>query len=207
MLDPNAQALIFDIDGTLADTMPLHFMAWMEASRRHGFPFDENVFEQTAGMPALKILETIASKHHLVLDQVAVTLDKEADFERLLPQVKPILPVVEVAKSCFGKLPMALGTGGSREMAWKTIDAAGLRPWFDILVSSEDVARHKPEPDTFLECARRMGVEPTRCQVFEDADLGLEAARRAGMIPFDVRPWIRDGDLGRNKIPVSNAAE
>jgi len=186
------KGLVFDCDGTLADTMPLHFIAWMEASKRHGFPFDEVVFQSMAGMPALKIIATIAREHGLVLDPLAVAADKEAGFVRLIPQVEPIDPVVQVVKRCFGKLPMALGTGGTREIAWKTIDAAGLRRYFDILVSSQDVSRHKPEPDTFLQCAERMGIAPEHCQVFEDADLGLEAARRAGMIPCDVRPWIRD---------------
>jgi len=190
MLHPDARALVFDIDGTLVDTMPLHFIAWMDASRKHGFPFDEVVFQRMAGMPASKIIATIIKENELPLDPVAVAADKEAGFIRLIPQVRPILPVVEVVRKCHGKLPMALGTGGTRDIAWKSIEAAGLAKYFEVLVSSEDVKNHKPAPDTFLECARQLGVDPQGCQVFEDADLGLEAARRAGMIPCDIRPWV-----------------
>lgn len=189
MLHPSARALIFDIDGTLVDTMPLHFVAWMNASKKHGFPFDEETFYGLAGMPAVKIIEWIAARHGLDLDSRLVAADKEAGFVALIEQARPIPEVVAVVRQCHGRLPMALGTGGTRDVAWKTITAAGLKPYFDILVSSEDVVHHKPAPDTFLECARRMGVEPSGCQVFEDADKGLEAARNAGMIPCDIRPF------------------
>lgn len=196
MLDPRAAALIFDIDGTLIDTMPLHFVAWMEASRKHGFPFDERTFLAMAGMPAVKIIETICSNHGLSLQVPSVAADKEAGFVRLIGQCKPIPEVVDIVHRCHGRLPMALGTGGTREVAWKSITAAGLRPFFDILVSSEDVQHHKPAPDTFLLCATRMGVEPHLCQVFEDGELGLQAARAAGMIPCDIRPHLASTAAG-----------
>jgi beta-phosphoglucomutase family hydrolase len=193
MLDPRARALIFDIDGTLVDTMPLHFVAWMQASKAHGFPFDEPTFLAMAGMPAMKIIESLAKQYRLALDPKAVAADKEARFLEMLPEAKPIEKVVEIVRTCHGRFPMSLGTGGTREVAWKTICAAGLKSYFDILVSSEDVDHHKPAPDTFLECARRMGVEAQFCQVFEDSDLGIAAAVHAGMIPCDIRPLVVRG--------------
>jgi len=187
VLHPDAAALIFDIDGTLVDTMPLHFHAWINASRKHGFPFDEQVFVSSAGMPAAKIIEMIVEANGLGLDPAIVAADKEAGFLELLPEARPFPDVLELVRSCHGRLPMALGTGGTRAVAWKTITASGLRGYFDILVAADDVVAHKPAPDTFLACATQMGVEPRRCQVFEDADKGVEAAVRAGMIPFDMR--------------------
>jgi beta-phosphoglucomutase-like phosphatase (HAD superfamily) len=191
MLHPSARALIFDIDGTLVDTMPLHFVAWMRAANKHGFPFDEPTFYSLAGMPALEIIELVAARNGLDIDPRAVAADKEAGFIEQIERALPIAEVVAVVRQCHGRLPMALGTGGTREVAWKTITAAGLKPYFDILVSSEDVIRHKPAPDTFLECARRMGVAAGDCQVFEDADKGIEAAINAGMIPCDIRQFVR----------------
>lgn len=189
MLDPRAKALIFDIDGTLVDTMPLHFVAWMNAARKHKFPFDEEVFYRLAGMPALQIIQQIVREEKLALDPEFVARDKEAGFLLLIAQVKPIEKVVKIVKECHQKLPMALGTGGTREVALKTIQAAGISEYFNILVASDDVSNHKPAPDTFLLCAEKMGIEPKDCQVFEDADKGIEAAVRAGMIPCDIRNY------------------
>ena len=96
--------------------------------------------------------------------------------------MKPILPVVELAKKYHGVLPMAVGTGGYKRLAWKTMEICGLDKYFDILVSTEDVARPKPFPDTFLKCAELLGVNPAVCEVFEDAQLGIQAAKAAGMM-------------------------
>jgi beta-phosphoglucomutase-like phosphatase (HAD superfamily) len=107
---------------------------------------------------------------------------KESEYEKIMHKMKPIAPVVELAKKYHGILPMAVGTGGYHRLAWKTMDILGLDKYFDILVSTDDVARPKPFPDTFLKCAEMMGVEPSVCEVFEDAQLGIQAAKAAGMM-------------------------
>jgi HAD superfamily hydrolase (TIGR01509 family) len=95
--------------------------------------------------------------------------------------------VVEIARTHRGKLPMAVASGSQGPIVRQTLDIIGVLDWFDTIVAAEDTARHKPEPDVFLEAARRLKVAPEICTVYEDTDLGLEAARRAGMIGVDIR--------------------
>ena len=104
--------------------------------------------------------------------------------------VTAIEPVREIAERYRGKLPTAVATGGYRDVITRTLRVVGMSDWFDAMVCAEDTARHKPEPDVFLEAARRLNVEPTKCVVFEDTDIGLEAARRADMHGVDVRLWL-----------------
>jgi HAD superfamily hydrolase (TIGR01549 family) len=159
-------ALIFDCDGTLADTMPAHYRAWLEILRPHGIAFPEARFYSMGGMPTGKILERLFSD-----------VGKVPDIEK----------VVEVARRARGTLPMAVASGGHRHMVELTLRQIGILDWFPVLVAAEDTTRHKPEPDVFLEAARRLGVAPVECTVYEDTDLGIEAARRAGMSWVDVR--------------------
>ena len=188
--DPGAKALIFDIDGTLADTMPIHYNAWKEMGRRYGFDYPEELFYELAGIPTSRLVPILNDRLGLSLVPDKIIEEKEAEFLRVIHLTKPIEPVVAVARRYAGTIPVSLGTGGRRDIALLTLKAVGLEGVFDIMVAAEDVARHKPEPDTFLECARRMNVEPRFCQVFEDGELGLEAARRAGMIVTDIRPFL-----------------
>lgn len=190
IIDPRAKAFIFDIDGTLADTMALHYQAWHEVALKAGFYFSEEEFLTFAGVPTFKIVKTLNEHHNLKLDESIIN-DKEKSFEKRISFVKPIDSVVQIARAYKGKVPMSLGTGGIRYHADIIIKAIGLEGFFEIpTVSAEDVTNHKPFPDTFLECARRMNVDPKDCLVFEDGELGLEAARRAGMMMVDVRPYV-----------------
>jgi beta-phosphoglucomutase family hydrolase len=189
-IDARAKAFIFDIDGTLADTMDLHYQAWHEVALKAGFDFTEKEYYTFAGTPTFKIVQMLNERHGLSFDQSTVD-DKEKAFEKRLSEVKPIEQVVRIAREYKGKVPMSLGTGGIRYHAEITMKAIDLEGFFDILVCAEDVKNHKPFPDTFLECARRMNVDPKECLVFEDGELGLEAARRGGMIPLDVRPYLK----------------
>jgi beta-phosphoglucomutase family hydrolase len=185
------QALIFDCDGTLTDSMPLHFVAWSQTMRRFGIEFSEDRFYELGGIPSDKIIQMLADEAQLLLDVAAVTQEKEQVFLDSLHLLEEIAAITSIVRENKGKLPMAVASGGFRDIVAKQIAHIGLEGWFDTMVTAEDTARHKPEPDVFLEAARRLGVAPANCLVYEDADLGIEAARRAGMQWVDVRTLHR----------------
>ncbi|QEG24271.1 HAD family hydrolase [Mariniblastus fucicola] len=183
----DTEALIFDCDGTLADTMPLHFIAWQNVMTGYGFQFDEDLFYSLGGKPTELIVEDLSRDQNIDVDVMKVTNEKESAFLDLIDQIEPIKAVVGVAQQFHGKLPMGVGSGGQREVVKQILSTLSIEPLFDCVVGSEDTEKHKPEPDVFLEVASRLKVEPSKCLVYEDADLGVEAARRAGMQCFDVR--------------------
>jgi beta-phosphoglucomutase-like phosphatase (HAD superfamily) len=183
----HVKALIFDCDGTLADTMPLHYLAWQEALREINGRFSEKLFYQLAGAPNDKILTYLNETLGCNLNIEEVSQAKDEYFRLYLPQARPIEPVVAIARQYKGRLPMAVATGGILSHIQITLQGIGLANFFDAIVTVEEVARPKPAPDTFLEAARRLGVAPQYCHVFEDGDLGIEGARHAGMTVTDVR--------------------
>jgi beta-phosphoglucomutase family hydrolase len=185
------QALIFDCDGTLVDSMPVHYAAWSRTLARYGFTFTEERFYSFAGQPTWKLVQMLAHEHGVSVDVVAVAREKEADFLRSIHLVKPIERIVAIARDSWGKKKMAVASGGWRDITRMQLQRAGILDLFQTVVTAEDTERHKPEPDVFLEAARRLGVPPTSCLVYEDADLGVEAARRAGMQCVDIRKELR----------------
>ena len=190
-IEPHIEGLIFDSDGTLIDTMPLHYLAWQETVQAVGAHFPEKLFYELAGVPSDKITEVLNEKFGYRLDPQSTAAEKERLFlKRYLPRAKPVEPVVAIAKANKGRLPMAVATGGIPQVVQSALRAIGLENFFDAIVTAEDVINGKPAPDTFLEAARRLKVDPTLCVVFGDSDLGLEAAERAGMAGIDIRPWI-----------------
>jgi len=180
-------ALIFDCDGTLADTMPAHYRAWLEILQPYGVAFPEDRFYSMGGMPTGKILELLFGEAGKVCDVELLTRLKEVAFIEMMAEIRPIEKVVEVARKGRGVVPMAVASGGHRHMVEQTLRQIGILDWFPVIVGAEDTVKHKPEPDVFLEAARRLGVEPRDCTVYEDTDLGIEGARRAGMRFVDVR--------------------
>ena len=187
---PGIRGLIFDCDGTLADTMPAHHRAWLAMLAPHRIPFPEPRFYAMGGMPTAQIIRALAADAGVVVHDIdAMVHEKERLFVQMLDAVAPIVPVVAIAAAYRGKLPMAVASGGYRDVVGSTLDRLQLRSWFETMVTAEDTTRHKPEPDVFLEAARRLGLPASACVVFEDTELGLEAARRAGMPGIDVRPW------------------
>jgi beta-phosphoglucomutase-like phosphatase (HAD superfamily) len=190
-IKPGIKGLIFDLDGTLADTMPLHFQGWLAACRKYGAEIDNLFLRKHTGSPGWMIADEIIKKCNLngsVTIEEIIT-EKLHLFYRDQHTVKPIDPVAAIVKKYHGILPMAVGTGGHREAVERTLQITGLRQYFDIIVTANDVRNFKPHPETFLACAGLMNVEPRYIEVFEDGDLGLEAARAAGMEPTDVRTW------------------
>lgn len=186
---PAVDAILFDCDGTLADTMPAHYRAWLEITRAHGLAFDEDRFYSLGGRPTRDIIATLAGEAGVAVDVEHAARRKEQAFLDQLARIEAIGPVVDVVRRLRGRVPMAVVTGGYQEVCRRVLDHIGLRDAFDTIVASEDTPRHKPEPDPFLEAARRLGARPERCVVWEDSDLGLEAARRGGMQWIDVRAF------------------
>jgi len=180
---------IFDLDGTLVDTMPLHYLAWDEAIRRVGLKdkLDEDLFYSLGGVPTRRVAELIGLHYGLKLDPAAVMHAKEQLYLKLVAQAKPIIPVVDFLRRVALTHPCAIATGGTPEVALPALDAAGLRGFFKVIVTPCDLppGRGKPAPDMFLLAAKKMGVAPERCLVFEDAEPGIQAAKAAGM------KWVR----------------
>ena len=184
---PHIKGLVFDLDGTIADTMPAHYKAWVAALGRHGVEFPEALFYEFGGIPTAQIIEILNQRHNHNMPVHETAHYKEELFEQSVHAVRPIEPVVAVIEQFHGKLPLAVATGGWRSIATKTLTTLGLLEKFDALVTADDVRRGKPAPDVFLEAARRINVDPALCLAFEDANLGVESATAAGMTVIDVR--------------------
>jgi HAD superfamily hydrolase (TIGR01509 family) len=152
-----------------------------------GINFSEDDFYALAGTPTVHIVQRLLERHGVPGKAPEIAHLKELAFLELLPDVRPIEPVVELAKRCQPTHLMGVGSGSSRTVVSQILKHIGLAEFFEVVVTAEDTSRHKPEPDVFLEVANRIGVAPQRCCVFEDADLGIEAARRGGMHYFDIR--------------------
>ncbi len=190
----NTSGLIFDCDGTLADTMPIHLIGWRAMLAEHGMVFPEGQFYGFAGMPSNKIIAILANEQGKPKSPEAIAkmvVDKEHRYVEKLSEVTPIAVVLDIASRYRGVLPMAVASGGEGWVVRKTLQVIGALDWFQAVVGAEDTERHKPEPDVFLEAARRIGVDPKGCIVFEDSDLGMQAAQSAGMLGIDIRPWVK----------------
>ncbi len=176
---------IFDMDGTLVDTMPLHYRAWDEAMRAVGLqcPLDEELFYSLGGVPTIKVASLIAEHYKLTIDPEKVFHHKESLFTALQADAKLIEPVVDFARRAAKTHPVSVASGGPRDIVRKMLTLSGLAPLFPFerVVTPEDVEHGKPAPDMFLLAAKRMGVPPERCLVFEDAEPGRQAAIAAGM--------------------------
>lgn len=188
-IDPKAKGLIFDLDGTLADTMPIHYIAWKNAAALYGIEFTPILFSELAGIPLYPTVEKLNQIYGKNINPKEMGDIKEAEFEKNMHLTPEIKIVTDLVRANHGIIPMAVGTGGARRLAFKTLEIIGLKNYFDVLVSSEDVAKYKPHPETFLKCAALMGVKPEDCEVFEDGILGMQAAKAAGMMVVDVTQY------------------
>jgi HAD superfamily hydrolase (TIGR01509 family) len=177
----NFRAFIFDCDGTLADNMHLHFEAWSRAMSDFGGTYPEKLFYEWGGVPTAEIVRRLNAKFGLSLAVDAVVLRKEHYYRESIPRVRANTDVIAVAREYHGRLPMAVASGGHRDLVLRTLDTLGIHELFTAVIAAEDYDRGKPHPDPFLTAARRLGVPPPACLVFEDTATGAEAAQGAGM--------------------------
>jgi beta-phosphoglucomutase-like phosphatase (HAD superfamily) len=185
------EALIFDCDGTLCDSMPAHYAAWTKVLEPVGMTLERERYLSFAGTPSQRVIPMLAEEQGITLpDFPSLNRAKEDSFLDVAHLLQPIEAVVSVARENRGKLKMAVASGGVRRLVMRQLEQLEIVDWFETIVTAEDTERHKPDPDVFLEAARRLGVAPERCRVYEDGEPGIEAARRAGMECVDIRPWL-----------------
>jgi HAD superfamily hydrolase (TIGR01509 family) len=177
------EAVIFDCDGTLVDSMPAHFDAWCEALASYGAGgiFKEDVFFAMGGRPTKDIVVDLNSEYGLKLDPSTIALAKREAFLKKLHMLEFIEEVADFARSLRGRVPLAVASGGSRYVVEKTLRLLDCSDWFDEVVTADDVEKGKPSPDIFLHAAKLLGVAPEKCLVIEDAPPGVLAAQAAGM--------------------------
>jgi len=185
------RAYLFDCDGTVVDSMPLHYIAWKKALGEWNCPFDEELFYAWGGRPVTEIISALNEMHGLAMPVEATAERKENLYFALLPQLKPVPEVLEHIHDQHSRIPFAVVSGSNRESVVKSLTTTNLLDKFDTIVASEDYENSKPAPDAFLVAAARLGVAPANCLVFEDTEMGLKAAAAAGMasvrvpLPFE----------------------
>ena len=176
-------AFIFDCDGTLVDSMPLHYVAWCESLRRHEAPFEftEEVFYSLAGGREQDTVILLNKQYGTSIDPDSVAEVKSTIFNQRIPEIQTVPPVAALAREWHGRLPMSVASGSEPETVHACLTATDLIHLFETIVTPRDVKRGKPAPDMFLLAAERMGVDPADCLVFEDGKSGMDAAKAAGM--------------------------
>lgn len=187
MMYDQYQGLIFDMDGTLLDTEPVHAHAWRTALAKHNINLTDDILITINGSPTTFIGAKLVEHFNMDIEPQQLVKEKIAIVEEILLSNSTTLPLVDIVKAYYGKKPMALGTGSNRYFVSKLLEHFGLTHYFDAIVTSDDVKHHKPAPDTFLKCAELIGIKPEHCVVFEDANFGVQAALAANMAVVDVR--------------------
>jgi beta-phosphoglucomutase family hydrolase len=182
------RAYLFDCDGTIADSMPLHYIAWKKALAEWNCEYEEELFYSWGGRPVREIIAALNERNGLNMPVEALAARKERLYLEQLPRLKPIPEVLEHVEAAHGKIPIAVVSGSRRESVEGSLAALGLLHKFDTIVAAEDYKNGKPAPDAFLLAAQRLAVAPADCLVFEDTALGIQAATAAGMasvmVPF-----------------------
>jgi HAD superfamily hydrolase (TIGR01509 family) len=184
------KAYLFDCDGTIVDSMPLHYIAWKTALAEWNCPFPEDVFYAWGGKPVDEIIATLNRMHSLNMPVEEVGTRKESLYFDLLPQLKAITEVVEHIEAQHGHIPFAVVSGGRRESVIRSLTTVNLLDRFQTIVGAEDYTNSKPAPDAFLLAAKRLAVPPADCLVFEDTELGIQAATAAGMASVRVPSFM-----------------
>ena len=186
------KAYLFDCDGTIADSMPLHYRAWKQALEEWNCEFDEELFYAWGGMPVAEIIAKLNQRLGLSMPVEAVAHRKEKLYFQLLPELKPVPDVLEHIEAKPRGIPFAVVSGSTRESVTASLVSLNLLDRFDAMVCAGDYEKSKPDPEAFLLAAARLGVAPEDCLVFEDTEMGIQAAQAAGMAAVKVPPpWER----------------
>jgi HAD superfamily hydrolase (TIGR01509 family) len=186
------KAYLFDCDGTVVDSMPLHYLAWKEALSEWNCEFPEELFYAWGGLPVAEIIATLNTQQGLTMPVEEVQRRKEELYFEILPQLKAVPEVLEVIKASYGQIPFVVVSGSTRDSVTRSLETVGLLDKFDTLVCAGDYTRSKPDPEPFLIAAERLGVAPKDCLVFEDTEMGIQAATAAGMASVKIlQPWER----------------
>jgi HAD superfamily hydrolase (TIGR01509 family) len=175
------KAYLFDCDGTIADSMPLHFVAWSKILREWECAFAEEQFYSWGGRPVDEIIRALNEANNLHMPVDEVLRRKEALYREMLPQLQGIPEVLEHIEHSYGKIPFAVVSGGPRHSVEASLDTLGIRDRFEVLVCAGEYTKGKPDPEPFLKAASMLGIAPEDCLVFEDADPGIASAKAAGM--------------------------
>jgi HAD superfamily hydrolase (TIGR01509 family) len=190
-------AYLFDCDGTIVDSMPLHYIAWKEALGEWNCDFDEEMFYAWGGKPPVQIIADLNKQNGLEMPIATLAERKENLYYDQLPHLKPVPEVLEIIQAQQGLIPFAVVSGSTRESIIKSLTVVGLLDRFPVIVGSEDYARSKPAPDVFLAGASRLRVAPEKCLVFEDAPIGIEGAIAAGMATVRIPNPLERRELER----------
>ena len=187
------KAYLFDCDGTIVDSMPLHYVAWKRVLGEWNCEFAEELFYAWGGMPVAEIIATLNQRHGLAMPVEEIARRKEQLYFDILPELKAVPEVLEHIEFSHGHIPFAVVSGSTRDSVTRSLKALGILDRFDTLVCAGDYARSKPDPEPFLLAAERLGVAPEDCLVFEDTEMGIEAATAAGMASVKIaQPWERE---------------
>jgi len=189
-ISPEVKALIFDLDGTLSDSLPIHLFTWEKICQEYNCHFDKKIMTELTGKPTIMFARRVIEENHIIgVTAEELVKKKQQSFWDNAGLLEPHMDIVSLVYENYGIRPMAVGTGACRKSAEIQLESLHLTKYFDALISADDVTFHKPDPETFLKCANLIGVEPSHCQVFEDGVLGMQAARKCGMFLTDVRPY------------------
>ncbi len=186
----NVKGLIFDLDGTVANTMQNHFSAWRAAVSPFQIDFNAELFKSLTGTPREATILKLNKMFNKNMDPIKVGAAKVDFYKKAAHLTKEIKIVADVVRKYHNILPMSIGTGSTRVGATRTLEITGMNSFFDIVITANDIQQPKPHPETFLKCAELMGIEPKDCLVFEDGILGIQAAKTAGMMAIDVNDYF-----------------
>ncbi len=187
---PLAEALIFDLDGTLSNSLPIHVKAWKMVTAQFDCVFNEDMMAELTGRPTIDFANRVKQENQRPdLDANVMVQLKHQYFRENLDHLEPIQAVLDLVHRYHGKIPLSVGTGANKKSALTQLEKLGIIQKFDVIITAEDVKTHKPEPETFLRCAELMGIPAKKCHVYEDGELGIQAAEKAGMFVTDVKPF------------------